>query len=271
MSSSLSAAGHTSFGEQNFSFRQAAIYFFTGIGVGLLSGLFGVGGGLIATPILLYILKFKHREAVSTSLLAIFFPVCAGAATFFWHGYYSFSLALVLAIGSLVGVQLGTYMLQIVSIRTVEICFIGLIAFLCTCLLIVIPSRNISFTLSFSSGVIVFLIALLAGLMAGLLGIGGGGIVIPLLILFFGMSDLVAKGSALLMMIITSSSGTISNLRYGSLNYRAAIIIGITAMFFAPLGGFIATLVSPLVSNILFVLFLVAVVSQVLFNLRSRR
>lgn len=242
------------------------IYLLTGVSVGIFSGLFGVGGGLIVVPVLVYILRVNHRQAAGTSLLAIIFPVCAAASTYFWHGYYHPQLVLLLAISSLVGVQTGTWLLRILDLQIVRIIFIVVILFLATSLLFVYPQRGLTVSLTLGSGLLVLVIGLLAGLMAGLLGIGGGGIVIPMLILTFGMSDLIAKGSALLMMVITCISGTVSNLRHGQIDYKAAIIIGISATFVAPLGAQIATLLTPVTANILFAVFLASVVTRTVID-----
>ena len=94
------------------------------------------------------------------------------------------------------------------------------------------------------------------GTVAGLIGVGGGIVVVPALMLLFGTSDLIAKGTSLLMMIPTAISGTIGNLRRGNVDLPAAALIGVAACTTTALGAWIATLVDPFWGNVLFAIFL---------------
>ena len=70
----------------------------------------------------------------------------------------------------------------------------------------------------------------MTGTLAGLLGVGGGIIVVPALMLLFGASDLIAKGTSLLMMIPTAISGTVGNVRRHNVDLFAAALIGVAGM-----------------------------------------
>jgi hypothetical protein len=102
----------------------------------------------------------------------------------------------------------------------------------------------------------------ITGTLAGLLGVGGGIIVVPALMIVFGTSDLIAKGTSLLMMIPTAISGTIGNVRRRNVDLLAAVLVGVAACTTTALGAWIATLVDPLVGNILFAVFLIFIAVQ---------
>ena len=68
----------------------------------------------------------------------------------------------------------------------------------------VIPSRGAEFELTWLSGSALVLVGVGTGILSGLIGVGGGVVVVPVLMLAFGTSDLVAKGTSLLMMIPTA-------------------------------------------------------------------
>jgi uncharacterized membrane protein YfcA len=78
----------------------------------------------------------------------------------------------------------------------------------------------------------------------------------------FGTSDLIAKGTSLLMMIPTAISGTIGNVRRRNVDLLAAVLVGVAACTTTALGAWIATLVDPLVGNILFAVFLIFIAVQ---------
>jgi uncharacterized membrane protein YfcA len=115
-------------------------------------------------------------------------------------------------------------------------------------------------------------VGLVTGVLSGLLGVGGGVIVVPAMILLFGYSDLIAKGTSLLMMIPTALSGTVGNLKRGNVDVRSGLLIGVAACVTVTLGSLTAGAISPQLANILFVAFLAfLVVKTVLEALKARR
>ena len=115
-------------------------------------------------------------------------------------------------------------------------------------------------------------LGLITGVLAGILGVGGGIIVVPALMLLFGTSDLIAKGTSLLMMIPTAVSGTVGNIRRHNVDLLAAALVGVAACTTTALGAWIAQLVDPLTGNILFAVFLVVIAVQMAMRaLRGRR
>jgi uncharacterized membrane protein YfcA len=89
--------------------------------------------------------------------------------------------------------------------------------------------------------------------------------------LVFGTSDLVAKGTSLLMMIPTAVSGTIGNLRHRNVDLVAAGIIGLSACTMTALGAWLASFIDPATGNVLFAAYLVVIAVQMSIKaIRSR-
>lgn len=78
-----------------------------GVGVGVLAGLYGVGGGILFVPILVLFFEFSQVEAEATSLLAILPTVAAGAWQQHQYGNVRWRVALVIGLGAVAGVQVG--------------------------------------------------------------------------------------------------------------------------------------------------------------------
>jgi uncharacterized membrane protein YfcA len=81
-----------------------------GIGLlaGVLSGLFGIGGGIVIVPLLVLVVGLTTTQAAGTSLAALLLPVGALGALEYWRGgYVDLGFAAVLAVGLLVGAYLG--------------------------------------------------------------------------------------------------------------------------------------------------------------------
>jgi uncharacterized protein len=245
-----------------------------GIGLlaGLLSGLFGVGGGTVIVPLLVLILGFDQRLAAGTSLAAIVPTATVGVISYGVHGSVDWVAALLLAVGAVAGAQLGTWLLPRVPLTVLRWAFVGFLIVVIVSLFIVVPSRDAELALTPLTIGGLILLGVITGTLAGLLGVGGGIIVVPALMLLFGTSDLIAKGTSLLMMIPTAVSGTIGNIRRRNVDLFAAALIGAAACTTTALGAWIATLVDPLTGNVLFAVFLVVIAGQMALRaLRGQR
>ena len=79
-----------------------------GLAAGVLSGLFGIGGGVVIVPILMLVLGFTAQQAAGTSLAALLLPVGLFGAIEYWHaGQVNVLNAAMLALGLLIGVYAG--------------------------------------------------------------------------------------------------------------------------------------------------------------------
>ena len=81
---------------------------------------------------------------------------------------------------------------------------------------------------------------LLVGTLSGLVGIGGGVVLVPLLVIGFGLSQHVAQGTSLAALIPTSMVGAITYQRRGNVNPRAAAAMGLVGMVGAIAGAVLA-------------------------------
>jgi uncharacterized membrane protein YfcA len=83
----------------------------TGLVAGVLSGLLGVGGGIIMVPLLVTIASYRQHNAHATSLAAIIPIAAVGAARFAAADTIDYRIAVLLAAGTLVGAPLGARLL----------------------------------------------------------------------------------------------------------------------------------------------------------------
>ncbi len=85
-----------------------------GLAAGVVSGMFGVGGGILFVPTLI-VLGLTHLEAEATSLLAIIPTVAAGTWRQWRYGNVRWSASLILGVASLPGVGLGVWLADSLS------------------------------------------------------------------------------------------------------------------------------------------------------------
>lgn len=92
------------------------IYIAIGLGAGVLSGLFGIGGGIVIVPALLYLARFQPSTATGTSLGALLLPVGAlGAWEYYRKGHLQLDASLWIAAGLFFGAWVGARLAQDLS------------------------------------------------------------------------------------------------------------------------------------------------------------
>ncbi len=79
-----------------------------GLVAGVFAGMFGIGGGLVIVPALIFILKLREMEAIGTSLAALIPPVgLLGAAEYYRNGFINIRYAALIALGLFIGAYFG--------------------------------------------------------------------------------------------------------------------------------------------------------------------
>lgn len=234
---------------------------------GFLSGAFGVGGGILMVPLLITLARMDQRRAAATSLVAIIPASIAGFLSYLSQGQVDVPVAGVIAVGGVTGSWIGARLLRRIPLVWLRWMFIGLLLAAAVRMLVIAPERGADLELTWLVGIGLVAAGLFMGVASGLFGIGGGVILVPLLIAVFGASDLVAKGTSLLVMIPTATMGTITNLRGRVVDVRAGAIVGLAATAASFAGVAVAFLLPARVSGVLFAILLVA--SAVQLSIRA--
>jgi uncharacterized protein len=95
-----------------------------GLAAGVLSGLFGIGGGIIIVPLLVLLVGLTITQAAGTSLAALLLPVGVLGALEYWRGgFVDIGFAAVLAVGLLLGAYLGARLGISLPVETVQRAF----------------------------------------------------------------------------------------------------------------------------------------------------
>jgi hypothetical protein len=208
-----------------------------GLGIGMLTGLFGVGGAFLVVPLLNTLLGIPYELAIGSSLCFVAGTSTAGLIRHARLGNVELAAAVFLSAGSMVGAVLGD-MLQDVLVRHVaggdqarfdtlmDVLFVGL---LCVVILSVVrePRPHASGKVALQrmslgprvdlrkagregvSGTGLVAIGLLVGVMTGVFGVGGGVLFVPILLIFVGMSPHLAVGTSLGVVLLASTAGTV--------------------------------------------------------------
>lgn len=229
---------------------------------GLFSGAFGVGGGIVMVPLMLWLLRFDQRRAAATSLAAIVLSSISGSITYAATGHVDLLAGVLVGAGGIVGSLIGARLLRVLPIAILRWGFIALLVLIAIRMFLAVPSRDGVFEMSPLTGVLLVVAGLGMGIAAGLFGIGGGVLIVPIFVALFGVSDLLAKGTSLLAMIPTSISGSVANIRAGLVRPLDGLVIGSIAVVSSFGGAMLALLMPPVLSTILFGIFVAATAIQ---------
>jgi uncharacterized membrane protein YfcA len=106
-------------------------------------------------------------------------------------------------------------------------------------------------------------LGLVAGVLAGLFGIGGGTLFVPTLALVLGLTQLHAEATSLLAILPAAVAGAWRQVRYGNVRGRAALLLGIAAIAGVEAGVQVAESLPEDVLRRLFALLMIVVAAQI--------
>jgi uncharacterized protein len=242
-----------------------AVAALVGILAGALSGLFGVGGGILIVPGLVLLMGMEQRLAHGTSLAAIVPIAVSGVAAYALERAVDWPAAAFLTVGAAGGAVLGTYALSRISQRLLRFLF-GLFLLLAAAQMLILPGHADPAELDIGISVVLVLIGIASGTLAGLLGVGGGIVMVPALVILLSVPDAVAKGTSLAVIIPTALVGTAGNLRHHNANIPVAAVVGLSGVVSAFAASKASVGLDPRLSSILFAGLLVLVAARLLIH-----
>jgi uncharacterized membrane protein YfcA len=105
-----------------------------------------------------------------------------------------------------------------------------------------------------------------AGLFSGLLGVGGGSVIVPLLVLWLGYDERKATGTSLAAIVVIAAMATLAQGAYGNVVVTKALLVGLPAVGGVLLGTWIQQRVRTETIGLLFALLLVAVATDLVLR-----
>ena len=159
----------------------------TGVGGGLLSGIAGGGGGSIMIPLMTGVLKMRQHTAHGTSLVIITFAAFASAITYSLTESVNWLLVAILIGGSTIGAFAGARGSRYVPAMRLRQA-LGIFLLVIAARLLLFPHIDPVFASRGVTEVVAgAVIGVAGGLTSGALGVGGGAIFVPSLVLVLGL------------------------------------------------------------------------------------
>jgi len=213
-----------------------------GLLVGVFSGLFGLGGGVILVPLLVLLFAVEQRRAQATSLVVVAIAAVSGAISYSIGASVVWESVPFLIAGGLFGVWIGSILVLKVAVRWLQIALALLMVVAAVRLVFesfddsdsVVPELEIGIALGYLAA------GLLMGLVSSMLGVGGGVVVVPMLVTLFGFSQQLAQGTSLVVIVPLALLGAWRLTKSGFTQWGQGLRIGLAAAVGAVGGAAIA-------------------------------
>ena len=219
--------------------------------IGTIASMVGIGGGVFIVPLLALLYGFDPSQAVGTSLTSIIFTSIASTLNYSRQKRIYYKTGILLAITTVPGAYLGAYLTSLLSSRELGLIF-GL--FLIFVALRMIASFHVSTKnterenhnvkseadlfnsrTKLLSGIA---LSFFGGLASGLLGIGGGALLVPIMTLVMAIPIHFAVATSMFTMIFTSTSGVTQHYMLGNIQIAHALALALGTIFGAQLGAY---------------------------------
>lgn len=228
-----------------------------GLLVGTFGTMLGVGGGFLHVPVLMLLFDFEPQEAIATSITIIFINTFGGSVIYYFQRRMDFELAKKLSVAVIPGALLGPFIVERYTNDFFMTLFSG--ALLLASLFLVFGKSGISIlpesqyaetttihdafgeTISYKTNVELGKVGtFIIGFLSNLVGVGGGIIHVPFMILFLRVPMHIAIGTSHFVLCVSSGVGMIVFLFLGHVNIDFAIPTGIGAILGATIGAQLA-------------------------------
>lgn len=273
--------------------------FLLGMFVGFISGMFGVGGGFLTTPLLIF-MGIPPAVAVGTQASQLVASSVSGVMGYWRKGYVDFLIGSVMLVGGILGSLVGIFFFRLIQ-------YVGQIDLVISLLYIVLlgsigvmmlfegtmttfrrktmrsefnrlksPSllSRLPYKVRFPRSklyISVFVpggIGFIGGFLVSTMGIGGGFLLVPAMIYVLGMPTLLVAGTSLFQIIFTSAFAT---MMHAMVNHSVDIMLAVFLILGGVLGARFGVLVSRRVSGargrVIMALIVLAVCGQLGYRL----
>ena len=192
--------------------------FIGGLAAGFLTGLLGVGGGVVMVPLMYQMFLLMHAPskvafttAVATSLAVMIFSGSVAAYTYYKKGQLKPGLMAWAGAGTLLGASLGAHVMIATDDRVVRLAF-GLFLWLVAASMFLPkatarPHDHVS-SWRYNAGLLA--VGIVMGMVSALFGVGGGALLVPALVVLFGIGIHNAIATSTAIIVLTALFGSIN-------------------------------------------------------------
>lgn len=252
------------------------IYIVIGICGGTLSGLLGIGGGIVIIPLLLYFTGLDIKTTTAVSMVQIFFASLSGTIFNYIEKNIKIKYALYFGIFSMIFSFIGSFFTGHIPDITIKILYLATVIISLAMFIVrsfFIREKNmeqVSEKTDFKSEnrklLKVVPLGAVAGFLGGVLGIGGGFLYVPVLMFFLDLPLKTAIATSLAIILFNSIPGVIGKIISIDFNWITALIISLGSVGGSRLGTYIKSKARPIVIKVIFIVTLLTIIIRVIID-----
>ncbi len=209
------------------------------VAIGVVMGLMGGGGSILAVPALTLLLHFPPKEAVVISLSVVAIAATAGAIGSFIRGTLPLAAGLVVGLaataGALVGGFAGARLADATQLR-----LLGVVMLVAATLMLWRPAPDAPTGQHRRSLPLLIMIGIPLGILTGVVGVGGGFLIVPALVMIARLPMREAAGASLIVIAMAATSGLAGYLEETPLALSFIVPFALVAAAGAIAGGYVA-------------------------------
>lgn len=199
-----------------------------GVLTGFISGFFGVGGGMVLVPMLIFA-GFLMKEAIAISIMQMVFSSIYGSFLNSKKAKNVFKDGIIIGIGGFVGGLQNGFILSFVSNEFLQYLFI-LIVIISIIKIFISPAEPLSEPKKHNK-LTLFIIGFCVGIIAMSIGVGGSIMLVPILVGFMKYHLKTATSLGLFFVIFSSIAGFISLTYHEQMLFQEGTIVGLASLF----------------------------------------
>lgn len=240
--------------------------------IGVLLGMLGGGGSVLLVPVLLYVLKLAPKDALASSQLVMAVTTLVAMLLHARSGRVVFSTGVLFGVSGMLGSYLGG---RIAHHIPAKLLLAGFIVLMVTSAVQMLRTKRSAsgeagtgeaVSPKAASWLMGLTIGFPTGLIAGMLGAGGGFLVVPALTLFGGLPMPQAVGTSLLVIAMQSLAGSLGYLGHATVDGKLVAVLAISMSASSVIGSILSQRVPALFLRRLFALLLLSVATLMLLR-----
>lgn len=208
------------------------------VAIGLVMGLLGGGGSIIAVPALTMLLHFTPKEAVVISLSVVAIAAAAGAIGSFIRGTLPLAAGLIVGLAATAGALLGGFAGAQLADAT-QLRMLGVVMLVAAMLMFWHPVTDAA-PVPRRSLPVLLMLGFPLGILTGLIGVGGGFLIVPALVIVARLPMREAAGASLVVMTMAAVSGLAGYLGHTPLALSFIVPFALVAAAGTIAGGMVA-------------------------------
>lgn len=230
--------------------------------IGVIAAMLGIGGGVFIVPALQLLplsIEFSPQLAAGTSLTVIVFKALSSTSGYARQKRIDYKMGLILVTATIPGAFLGAYLTALIAKELLILIFALFLLYVASRMIlgnfgtIFTASKSLKTRLprrvtgsdgevfEYAADIQLGLpLSFLAGLSSGLLGIGGGALMVPILHFALSFPMHVAIATSVFIMVFTSVSGVATHVFLGNVQFNYAFFLSVGVIFGAQIGAYVA-------------------------------